>query len=122
MRGTTAGAAPLVEVLATEEQLAPAPVLLRRDRTFDSELPQRVSMETEVVGGGSRIHPLGRDSRSPRLKASQHGGGHAIGQLLNHEIQQCVISVSVEPRRLVGGDLRHARRAGRGTEDFRRVA
>jgi hypothetical protein len=51
---------PPIEITAAKEQLASRAILLGGKRTFGGVLPQRVTMNTQVLGGASRIKPLGR--------------------------------------------------------------
>ncbi|MBV9941830.1 MAG: hypothetical protein JO262_06845 [Solirubrobacterales bacterium] len=54
-----ARATPLVKVGASEEQLAARPILVSGDGPLSRELPQRVSVDTEIFRRAPGIEPLG---------------------------------------------------------------
>jgi len=50
--------APIVEIRTSEVELAPGTILLRSDRPLGGELSECVPMNTEILGGVTRVEPL----------------------------------------------------------------
>lgn len=58
MSRPAAAPSPGVQIGATKVELAVRTVLLSRNGSFGSELPQRVAVDAEVVGRVPRVEPL----------------------------------------------------------------
>jgi hypothetical protein len=88
---SSAGPAPGIEVGAPEVELATRTVLLRRDRSLGSKLPERVTVDTEVVRGVPRVEPLVLAVRLAGLEGSASGRktfSYALGELIDQGVDE----------------------------------
>jgi len=99
---STAGRSPLIEVVAAEEELAPRTVLLGRDRALSSQLPERVAVDPEIVGGGPRVQPLGEQIDSPGVEPLSESSSNPIRKLINEHVDQVATAVDGESRLELG--------------------
>ncbi len=94
MSTATAGATPFVKVRTPEEQLASRSVLLSRNRALSGKLPERIPMNTQVLGRPPRIEPLRYWLARSRVEPCDDRSGNTVCDFRD----QCVESAQVAQR------------------------
>jgi hypothetical protein len=87
MNEAAAGATPLVQVGALEEQLAAWRILMRWDGPFGRQLAQGVAVNSEVLRGLPGVEPFAVPLVLRRAKPRDDGSGDSLCEVLDDRLE-----------------------------------